>query len=278
MLTFGRVKGVVGVVAVAAMGLSACAQTGAPEAAVGAGAAYEVATIKPNTSGGGNEDSRGDNGRFTAVNCSLKTLIQYDAYGVPGSRIVGGPSWLGTAKFDIQAKMDEATMEQMKTLSQQEYAAQSQMMMQNLLAERFKLAVHWETRELPVYALVVAKGGPKLQATTLTDGSTHATSTNGKLTAKGVSSAKLAQTLTRLASQELGHEVIDRTGLSGRYDFTLNWTPDTGASGANAGADAPDAGPSIFTAVQEQLGLKLESAKGPVQVLVVDHAEMPTEN
>jgi uncharacterized protein (TIGR03435 family) len=149
--------------------------------------------------------------------------------------------------------------------------------MQKLLADRFKLLVHWETREMPVYELVVAKGGAKLPATTRKDENMSSSFGNGKPTGEGLSAKDLAVVLTQVLSQELGREVVDKTGLSGKYDFTLRWTQD-GVLGTDAASNGADVPPSIFTAVEEQLGLKLQPAKGPVQVLVVDDAEMPTEN
>lgn len=153
-------------------------------------------------------------------------------------------------------------------------------MFQKLLADRFKLAVHWEMRELPVYALIVAKKGSKLQPAKETSQgsgtSAHSSRSGSQFTAKGVTLPELAQALSQELFRELGRDIIDKTEIKGRYDLTLNWTPDAGA--ATDAASSADSGPSIFTAVQEQLGLKLEPAKAPVQVLVIDHAEMPSEN
>jgi uncharacterized protein (TIGR03435 family) len=172
----------------------------------------------------------------------LKNLLQYSAYGIPEPRILGG---------------------------------QMQGMFQQLLADRFKLKIHWETQDLPVYALVAAKKGPIFHEWKDSDGSGTSAST-GQFTAKGMTMAEIAMASTRELSQELGRVVIDKTGIDGRYNITLKWTPQT--DGAEGTAPQPDAGPSIFTAIQEQLGLKLESTKGPVQVLIIDHVEMPTEN
>jgi uncharacterized protein (TIGR03435 family) len=179
--------------------------------------------------------------------------------------------------FDIQAKIDPAVYEKMKTLSRDQFHQQFEQMIRQLLADRFKLAVHPETRQLPVYALVVAQNGPKLQPAKDPDAGTSLSSRRGQLTAKGVSSAQLAEKFTRSLSDELGRIVIDKTGLTGRYDLTLKWTPDIGPAPLLNGEPDTSA-PSIFTAIQEQLGLKFESTKGPVPVLVVDHAELPSEN
>jgi uncharacterized protein (TIGR03435 family) len=143
-----------------------------------------------------------------------------------------------------------------------------------MLADRFKLSVHWETRELPVYALVVAKNGPRLTATKQPDKGSDIGWDNGTLTAKQVSMQDLSETLTQVLSRELGRVVIDSTGIAGRYDLTLKWADDDSTPAATP--DEADPGPSVFTAIQEQLGLKLESTKGPVKVLVIDHAEIPS--
>jgi uncharacterized protein (TIGR03435 family) len=241
--------------------------------------AFEVASIKPNKSGGGRSSSGFNHGRFTATNAGIKTLLQYDAYGIPEGQIQGGPAWLSSDRFDIEAKVDDATAEKMGKLSRDERNNLDRQLIQQLLADRFKLVVHWETQQLPVYALIVAKNGPKLEKAKDAS-STGVSSNNGKLTAKGVTMERLAQTLTSLTSRELGRFVIDKTGIEGRYDLALTWSPeDRSAAMVNASADnAAPPGPSIFTALQEQLGLKLESTKGPVERLVIDHIEQPSEN
>ena len=242
---------------------------------------FEVAAIKLNLSGSGSSHSDTNNGRFTATNVSLKNLIQYEAYGIPGSRILDGPKWLASTRFDIDAKMDDSVADHLRTLDHDARRLETQAMFQQLLADRFKLAVHWETREFPVYALIVAKKGSKLQPTKEATGSSGTSSGNSgsgsQFTAKGVTLPELAEALTQELSRELGRDVIDKTEIKGRYDLTLKWTPDAGAA-TDSAAPLADAGPSIFTAVQEQLGLKLEPAKAPVQVLVIDHAEMPSKN
>jgi uncharacterized protein (TIGR03435 family) len=255
----------------------------APTSAAASPSAFEVAAIKLNNSGSGDSDSGTNNGRFTATNVSLKNIMQYDAYGIPGSRILDGPKWLDSTKFDIQAKMDDSAADRLRTLSRDQRKLETQAMFQQLLADRFKLVAHWETRELPVYALIVARKGPNLQpAKDPSEGpniSSNESRSGYQLTAKGVTMPELAEALTQALSRELGHNIIDKTEIKGRYELTLKWTPDAGAAPATAGvASSADSGPSIFTAVQEQLGLKLEPAKAPVKVLVIDHAEMPSEN
>jgi uncharacterized protein (TIGR03435 family) len=250
------------------------------DAVAGPPAAFEVSTVKLNKSGSGNSGTNFKDGRFTATNVPLKNLMEYSAYGIPQPRILGGPNWLDSERFDIEAKMESAAAERLKALSRDQRRGEMQAMYQQLLADRFKLAVHWETRELPVYALVPAKKGPNLQETKNPPGDSGTSSGNGMISDKGLTLTEFAESLTQELSTELGRVVIDRTGIQGRYDLALKWMPDTGADATSGDTDrsASDAGPSIFTAIQEQLGLKLESAKGPVKVLVIDHVEMPTEN
>jgi uncharacterized protein (TIGR03435 family) len=268
----------------ASLAVTSFAQTSAPPSGtaqprpVAAPPAFEVTTVKQNKSGGSGSHSSFQSGRFTASNILLKSLIEYQAYGIPEPRILGGPKWLDSERFDIEAKVDSSVADQFQKLSK----LQTQEMFQHLLADRFKLAIHWEARDLPIYALVVAKNGPNLHESKEPEGGSLTSAGTGQFTAQGVTLADMARSLTQELSKELGRVVIDKTGISGRYDVALKWTPDTGEaptdSGTEGTASPPDSGPSIFTAIQEQLGLKLESAKGPVQVLVIDHVEMPSEN
>jgi uncharacterized protein (TIGR03435 family) len=242
--------------------------------------AFEVASIKPNKSGSGSSHSGFDDGRFTATNIQIKTLLQYDAYEIPAPQIQGGPGWPTSERFDIEAKVDDTTVNQMAKLSREQRNLLKQQMVQQLLADRFKLAIHWETKELPVYALVIAKNGPKFQKSSNADGETSISSSNGRYTAQDVTMGKLAQSLTQLLSRELGRIVIDKTAIEGKYDLAFTREPEdhpTAAGNALNESPAPS-GPSIFTVLQEQLGLKLESAKGPVEILVIDHIEQPSEN
>jgi uncharacterized protein (TIGR03435 family) len=245
--------------------------------------AFEVAAIKLNQSGSGGSHSSTNNSRFVATNVSLKSLMEYQAYGIPSSRILGGPKWLDSTRFDIEAKMYDYESDHLRTLTRDQRRLETQSMFQQVLAERFKLAVHWETRELPVFALVSVKKGSKLHPakdSTDSSGTSSNSSRSGyEFSATGVTLSELAAGLTRELSKELGRDIIDKTEIRGRYDLTLKWTSDAVIHSVPEGADSPaDAGPSIFTAIQEQLGLKLEPAKAPVEVLVIDHVEMPSEN
>jgi uncharacterized protein (TIGR03435 family) len=233
-------------------------------AAHGQTTAFEVASIKPNRSLAGGSSIRLSKGRISMENVSLKKVL-LNAYGIPDDReyTVEGPSWLTTERFDIDATFPGDTP-----------VSQVRGMIQTLLAERFKLALHRETRQLPLYTLVVTKGGPRIHA--VEDGQGRTSGGPGRLEATKISMQKLADLLGRL----VGLPVINTTDLSGVFDFTLEWSPDETQRLPPDGSDpAGTAKPSIFTALQEQLGLKLLGGKGPVEVLVVDRIEKaPTAN
>jgi uncharacterized protein (TIGR03435 family) len=253
--------------------------------------AFDVVSIKPNKSDSGMVRIMAKPDGYAASNVSLKMLIQ-SAYGIREDLISGAPSWADPARFDIDAKVAGSDVDALKNLSQE----QRRSTLQPLLADRFKLKVHTETKQLPVYELVLAKGGSKLKEAI--PGDTYANGIKGpdgvgrggmmrfgpgQLTAQAVPTTSL----TNMLSQQLHRTVIDKTGLTGKYDLELSWTPDQGSDPMFKGPDssqqradtAPDSsGPSIFTALQEQLGLRLQSAKGPVETLVIDHVEMPSEN
>jgi bla regulator protein blaR1 len=294
---------------------------------------FEVASIKPS-----DPDARGrmlslqPGGGLRVTGWTLKGLITF-AYDVRDFQVSGGPGWIDSTRYDIQAKAERSgdseassdprsmTESQLKT-----NADQTRQRLQRLLAERFQLAIHRETREAPVYALLIGKNGPKLKEAKQADAPNPADVARmdpgqvkgggevgagpvgrvmgggpgpagpmmrggrgpmgrmmmgiGQLNGEGVTLEFLVQAL----SNQLGRPVLDKTGLTGHYDFKLQWTPGPG-EGPNFGPPGPDAppppdpnGPSIFTAVQEQLGLRLESTKGPVEIIVVDRAEKASEN
>lgn len=228
--------------------------------------AFDVASVKVNLTGsrGGYPGLAPGGQRFTATSLPLVALIML-AYNVTPSRISGVPSSFTTELYDIEASC-EHPIEQEQALR----------MLQTLLATRFKLVLHRETKELPIYALVVGKGGPKFHDSP--EGSTPARQrTDRGFMYKGATMSGL----TLVFSQQLDRPVVDKTGLTGRYDFALEYAPERPGRGAAEGREAapnPDGLPSIFTAVEEQLGLKLESQKGPIEFIVVDHAEKPSAN
>jgi uncharacterized protein (TIGR03435 family) len=304
---------------------------------------FEAASVKPSAPPAGRGAIRpgpqggpgsGDPGRLTYSFSTISDLI-VDAYSVKRSQISGGPNWLDSERFDIVAKVPEgATKEQVKA------------MLQNLLAERFKLTLHRETKELPMYALVVGSKGPKLKVSAVND-APPATAFQPKAGGRGEAEAQAVEppppgrpsirdlkigpdgcpempgeaagravnfmmmtpngecmiskgeTMEGLAaklSNGLDRPVIDQTGLKGKYDFKLRYDPSSMSGGRGGPKDALDPAPaggdpanpispggdlppSVFNALQEQLGLKLEAKKGPVDLLVIDHVlKTPTKN
>ena len=250
---------------------------------------FEVASIRPSNSADRrpflNIEPRG---RFVARNFSVKRLMEW-AYRIKDFQISGAPGWMGSDLFDITAKPEGS-----------ENADKPNLMLQALLAERFQLVIRRETRELPVYALVVAKNGPKFKDASESDpniidlskrpdlagrgGRARFTMIRrGRLTAQGGNMTLLVSEL----SSFLGRTVVDKTGLTGTYDLKLEWQPDENqvamfqALGVPEGFGAPAAdplGPSLFAALEEQLGLRLDSQKGPVEMFAVERIEKPSEN
>lgn len=286
------------VVLAAGAGTRLLAQAGQPADT----AAFEVASVKINKSG----DNRvgigfAPGGRFRATNVPLRELISA-AYGQPqplaAFQITGGPKWIETDRFDIVAQAAGDPQPGRDGPPPVMFP-----MLRNLLADRFQLAVHRETRDSPIYALTLARPDGRLGS------QFHAASTDcaalmarggrgappppqtpgermpcgmrmfpGSLSGGSVSMAQLSNVLARFVNRT----VVDKTGLTGNYDLDLQWTPDQMPQGRGdlpPGVPTIDPnGPSIFTAVQEQLGLKLESSRGPVQVVVIDRVEHPTED
>jgi bla regulator protein BlaR1 len=212
------------------------------------------------------------------------SILITSAYNLPigsESRILGGPDWLrqDIDQFEIQAKIEDseyAAMQKMTPAQQHERVA---LMEQSLLADRFRLKVHFETREMPVYALEVAKSGAKLKPATHEESSRLSTLGNeqgNEMTAVGVTLEEFAHSPFVTGSAG-GRPVVDQTGIKGAFDFTLKWMPEqlaVSTAAKEAGADAP----SFFTAIQEQLGLMLVPSKAPVEVMVIDHIEQPSAN
>ncbi len=206
-------------------------------------------------------------GRLT-IRCYQLRRLLFIAYSIRlDPTIRGMPSWGDSAHFDIDAKADDATTEAMKKLSEKEQSNQAQQMLRALLADRFRLKAHTETRQGPIYNLVAAKSGFKLKPTHEGEqpGGYYSCGSGRILIREG----PISSFVFCLSDGIAGRTVIDKTGLAGNYDIDLKWTPDDQQS-------ADDAGPSLFTALEEQLGLKLESAKGPVDVFVIDYVEKPS--
>jgi uncharacterized protein (TIGR03435 family) len=226
--------------------------------------AYDVVTIKPDPDGHGFFKLSPDS--FSMGGMPAWVLIR-SAYGVlMEGQVVGLPDWAKTEPIAVEAKMDADTARKLRKLPPMEQWKQMQFMLQAMLADRFALKAHRETKDLPIYELTVAKGGSKMKQTAPDSSGGSADYASGKATAHQISIESLAANL----SFAVGRVIVNKTGLEGGYDFTLDYAPD--------GADASDARPSIFTALEEQLGLKLEPARGPMDVIVVDHIERPTAN
>ena len=277
---------------VAAGVLSTLTNQGPARAQAAAGSpAFEVASVRPNKSGDGRVMlGVQPGGRFTATNVPLKMLLR-QAYNVQDFQVVGGPEWLGSDRFDVVAKATEEgiNFETMRPL------------LRSLLADRFKLKAHNETRQLPIYALVKARNdgtlGPSMKPSSADCAAVAGGRRGGgpppaspppgqpadcsfiigigKMSVGGMPVEQLARALSPM----VGRVVLDKTGLTGNYTYELTYSPEQlgGQPLLNGGVPAGDpSSPSIFTALQEQLGLKLDSDKGPVEVLVVDSAEQPT--
>jgi uncharacterized protein (TIGR03435 family) len=260
-------------------------------------AKFEVASVKPNTSGTGfiNVNIQ-PGGRYTAINMPLRLLI-LNAYRVQEYQLVGAPDWTNSERFDITAKAEG----DIRPPTPGGPPSPVQFMLQALLEERFKLAVHRETRDMPIYALTLARAdgrlGPQMKPST-TDCAALAAARGGpppgppppgerptcgmRMMPGNISSGSMMlQQLATSLSMLTRRVVVDRTGLTGGFDIDLTFTPDQMPPGPPPPGAPPlppidPNGPSVFTALQEQLGLKLEATRGPVEALVVDHVERPT--
>jgi uncharacterized protein (TIGR03435 family) len=219
--------------------------------------AFEVASVKPNKSLSGNSGINTTDIRFTTENVNLKQLI-LRAYDLRDTQLSGGPSWMDSLGWDIAAKAEK------ELPKGREGDLAMRAMVRSLLTERFQLKFHKETKEQGVYALTVGKNGTKLTPSASQDTGSHVSSSNSKLDEKNTSVSQLTEWL----GNHLHKIVIDDTGLTDRYDFTIEFAPERGES------DKPD----LLVAIQEQLGLKIDSRKSQVDIYVVDSAEKPGEN
>jgi uncharacterized protein (TIGR03435 family) len=258
---------------------------------------FDVVSIKPSGSLNRIVIQPAGPGRFLAEGIRAKMLIA-QAYRVDQSRILGGPSWIDTDPWDVEGKAENRATTQ----------PQTQLMLQSMLEDRFQLKMHRETREMPAYDLVVARGGPKLKRSEDQTpvvfgpperGAAPPAGARGEPFARGalprgamttgrgswqgasVTVANIAGSLTRM----LGQTVTDKTGISGLYDISLQFTPGSEQAPGPFGPPPPGLeptvdpnAPSLFTALQEQLGLRLESTKGPAEVIVIDSVQKPTSN
>ncbi len=243
-----------------------------PPMAANANPSFEVATIKPSK-----PDEKGNailvrGGQFSTINTTLLSLVEF-AYDVQANQVVGAPGWMASEKFDLAAKPDTPGAPSDK---------QWKGMLQKLMSDRFQLKFHRQSKEMSAYVLTVAKNGPKLKKS---DGDP-----NGlpglffhQLGQLYVQNANMDDFTQLMQSVVLDRPVVDQTGVKGRWNFVLKWTPDESQFGGMGvkvppPSNAADAPPPLFTAIQEQIGLKLEARKAPVEVMVLDHVEEPSPN
>jgi len=284
------------VVAVASMAVTVPAasgqQTVAPQTAnpVVKPIEFDVVSVKPDKSESGMIRMMNRPDGYSGTNVTLKMVLEM-AYGIKEDLISGEPSWVDSTNFDIEAKLTPEDVAALKNLTDDQRALARRHMFQTFLADRFQLKAHVETKQLPVYELVLAKSGLKMKEAT--PGDTYANGIKGpdgighagmmRMSNDGSSQEVTAQgipltSLVALLSRQVHRTVLDKTGLTGKYEVTLKWTSENSSGPEDADNGSTEAGPSIFTALQEQLGLRLQTAKGPVDTLVVDHVEKPSEN
>ncbi|HMG84434.1 MAG TPA: TIGR03435 family protein [Terracidiphilus sp.] len=228
--------------------------------------AWDAVSIKPHHALDNTAMMRMLPNGFEMQNMAIYSLLM-NAFPVrSGDQIVGWPAWVSSDRFDLLAKMDTETTDALHALGKNDGGEHQRLMMREILEDRFALKYHIEKRVLPVYELVIAKHGSKLKVSAPDEQGTSMMSP-GKLSAH----RSPAGSLTAMLSGVVGRNIIDKTGLTGDYDIDLTWAwNDEPGSG--------DTGPSIFTALEEQLGLKLEPAKAPLDVVIIDHLERPSEN
>jgi len=224
---------------------------------------FDAASIKPSKVGTDSSSWNSRLGYLVMKNQSLQRLIAI-AYGFPDEqRVLGGPKWVASDRFDVEGRAVGPAKDPELLL-----------MLQNLLADRFRLAVHRETKNGSGFSLALIKGGLKIHPDE-TEGKQVWNSRRGKIVAERVSMAKMAESLTGL----LGAPVVDVTDAKGRYSFTLEWTPDAPhTAGPDGTSAAAPSGPSLEDVLGSQLGLKLENRRLPIDIIMIDKAEKPTEN
>jgi uncharacterized protein (TIGR03435 family) len=249
--------------------------------------AFDVVSIKPHKAGDTMMSMGGTPDGYSATNVSMKWMIQ-NAYGIKmEDLVIGAPVWADSEQFDFTAKMDEETADRMKKLSRDERQKQMSLLLQAMLADRCGLKVHQGTKEISAYALVVAKSGFKLKeadpSNTYPNGITMPGLQivgaggfiigPGKLAGQGITLSTFAANL----GSPIDSFVVDKTGIPGKYDIALQWDPNPNAA-ADGATTTADNGPSLFTALQDQLGLKLVPAKVPMDTVIIDHVDRPSAN
>jgi uncharacterized protein (TIGR03435 family) len=240
------------------------AQTSTPVKSMDANAhpSFAVATIKPHDPNSNRQGFSSTGDRYTVRNQSIVSLMMF-AYSIDKHQVVNAPAWADTERFDIEGTTD--TLGEPNLHQQQE-------MLQKLLTDRFRIKFHREKREIPVYAIKIAKGGPKLKVPANPDAKAgQEADSHGTEVTVTITTGTMADFILGMQFF-FDRPLVDQTGISGRHDFTLRYTHD------EANATDPNAPPGLFTAIQEQLGLKLDAVKAPVDVFVIDRVEAPSAN
>jgi uncharacterized protein (TIGR03435 family) len=244
--------------------------------------AYDVVSVKENNSGTLSQSFHPSIDGLAMTNVTLKQIILLAFTPQSPNFIVGLPKWADTARFDINAKIDPDKVATLRQMPRNEVNEQRKLMIQAILTSRFNLKVHHEEREFPAYALTVAKDGLKLREADANQPKSPSSDyhpgmatvyPDGRLKGQAISMDQFV----RLISGSLDRQAVDKTGLTGKYDITLQWLPDNPPPD-HSGQDGQAAKASIYTALQEQLGLRLEPTKASFDTVVVDHIDMPTEN
>ena len=246
-----------------------------PPMAANANPSFDVATIKPSVPGRQGKGFGFRGGHFITINTDLNDLIAF-AYGLHPKQIVGAPDWFNTELYDIEGKPDTEGRPNLKQMG---------IMVQKLLAERFQLTFHHDKKELSVYVISVAPGGPKMTKTSAGPDDPQGFSFRG-LGDLNVRNMSMKDFASWMQNGVMDRPVVDQTGFTDRYDFTLKWTPDDSQFAAFRGVgaapppptDDPKASPALYTAIQEQIGLKMSPAKAPDDVIIIDHVEKPSAN
>ncbi len=257
---------------------------------------FEVASVKPSAANNDNVSVNTTPHRMQFDNVPLQQILLM-SFGIrSASQLEGLPDWATSARYNIDAKTDEETSAAMAKVPREERQKWQQEMMQSMLEDRFHIKFHWGKKDLPVYALTVAKSGSKLKEAVMPplppdadpkskpkDPGTSFSVSDGTMDVKNASMEAFVDHLSRMGEMD-GRVVLNHTGLTGRYDWTLEWSPERpqagfhGTDGGGAASAADTSKPTLFTALQEQLGLKMEQDKAPVDLLIIDHLEQPTEN
>ena len=242
---------------------------------------FEVASIRVDQSAQG-FNSHLDASRFVMERWRVRDLIQY-AYDLKDPQLLGGPKWIDSERYDIVAKVEDSEAAKERGISQEQHIARTRLRVRDLLANRFGLRVHHSTQDIAVLALVVAKNGPKISEAGASSGSAGSPERQISMAMKEkqwvltVKNASLHYLILALSGQPeiAGHILVDKTGLAGNYEFTLKWEPQNLATGS---ADPDSSSGSLYSALQEQLGLRLESRKEPVDIVVIDNVDRPSQN